>query len=124
MAEDFLRKFVVVDLLAARLIIGSFVINFFLIYIPPYYKFNLSLFSNVLDSLAGCLTGLGGETMLLGDFNVTNYYSHVVGEKVDQSAELIINMAAYQALSQFNHLVNHKNRLLDLVFSSMFYDVT
>lgn len=121
---EFLAAQVDIDILAVKIWIKSFSINIVVLYVPPGYNNNLTLYGNVLGSLADFLSGLAGGTMLLGDLNIPQYYNHVMNGTVDRLAEIIINYTALLGLDQYNLVLNNKGRLLDLIFGSVYCDVT
>lgn len=122
--QQFLHSFVDIDIIALRIKLKTYWLNIVVLYIPPKYNTNYNMYSLVFDGLAGILEELTGETILLGDFNVPQFYNHSIAVCVDKLAEMVHDFAAYIGLSQFNSILNDKNRLLDLVFCSLHCEVT
>lgn len=60
---------------------------------------------------------------MFGDFNVSHYYKHWLGNEIDRLADLLHNFAEYNGFNQYNFILNNKDRLLDLVFGTSYCDV-
>ena len=105
-----------IDIVGVKLILpNSLKFYVFVIYIPPSTSFiDFSAFFEILSSLE-CLNE-GVASLLIGDFNVPSYCS---SNSTRERVQLDV-FGGFHNMNQYNAVANRDNRLLDLVFSSVF----
>ncbi|XP_050515099.1 uncharacterized protein LOC126890284 [Diabrotica virgifera virgifera] len=106
-----------IDVVISKVVSKKIVFYLVLVYIPPQTPLaELELFLECLETVE-CLFN---ETVLvLGDFNIPEYTQGITTGK----SVAVQNVANFFNLSQYNHVVNHNERILDLVFSNIFCNV-
>lgn len=72
-----------------------------------------------VHKLASVVELFSSSLLILGDFNITEFYDCYNGQQFTNNFNTVMNLANLFSLDQCNQILNDNNRLLDLVFSSV-----
>lgn len=85
-----------------------------MIYIPP--SISADLFLQFFSVFEHCTMNINNHVVVMGDFNV----SHFIDDDLNNPKVLAVtNFLNITGLLQYNNILNHNGRLLDLLFSDM-----
>lgn len=111
--SEYFSQLPMIDILIAKIGKGHKHWYVILVYIPPKVTYEqLNLFVEGIISLEFLY---GPEIIFLGDFNVSDFNSGITSPSVTCLKEL----TNFFSFSQYNNILNSRERMLDLVFSTL-----
>lgn len=102
-----------IDIVGTKISIGYKHINIFAVYIPP--KMPANKYYSLGEAMEILEINYGSDLIILGDFNLPEYQQP--GENTSRVTH-INNLCAFFGLTQYNHVKNVNNHVLDLVLST------
>ena len=104
-----------IDIVGIKLICASKSLNIFVVYVPPRITIEeSSIFFEALESL---LIKYSGESLIIGDFNISRYADSLAHPTQDRNVRMLNNFCSLFDLKQNNYITNVGNRILDLVLT-------
>lgn len=118
-----LDGFYLVDLSVVRVIMKGVAYYIIVIYIPP--RTTTAEFESTMYALESLHQLLGNRILIVGDFNIPEYFDCKDGTAPNTNrVQIMNNFCAFYDLLQSNTKLNRNSRLLDLVFSNFPCDVS
>lgn len=112
-----LDEFCLIDFVIVKVIKRGITFYIAVIYVPP--RTALIELERTMRALEDLHLLLGNRILVVGDFNIAEYWDCRDGTIPNTSRmQIINNFCAFHNLIQFNTILNHNSRLLDLVLSS------
>lgn len=114
--NDYFLHLQSIDILIVKISTKCSQLYIILIYVPPNTSNND--FELLFESLESLEFMYENDILLLGDFNITSYISHVLHSTSSTQVSLLENFLQIFDLTQYNKVLNGHDRILDLIISN------